>query len=315
MSAFTRAEAFAPATMANLGVGFDILGVAVEGAGDTVIAEFCDTDTGAVMLSIEGDGGQLPVDKLENVASVAVDALLGALGETTGIGLHLKKGLPIGSGLGSSAASAVAAVVAANALLGEPFTKEDLLPFALEGEAAVSGYHADNVAPALLGGMLLCNGTEIYQIRSLPVPNNLHLALVTPHVSVATAGARAVLPEAVSLKTLVHQTGAVALLIDAIYRGDVPEMARAMVQDAVVEPARAHLMPLLGDVRLAAEKAGALGLVISGAGPTLCAVCDDGAICDAVVDVMHNVYQAADIGCDVRHTYVIKDGAKVLSVE
>jgi homoserine kinase len=231
-----------------------------------------------------------------------------------GIGLHLKKGLPIGSGLGSSAASAVAAVMAANALLDEPFTKDELLPFALEGEAAVSGYHADNVAPALLGGMLLCNGTEIYQIRSLPVPENLHLGLVTPHVSVPTAEARAVLPEAVSLKTLVHQTGAVAVLIDAIYRGDVAEMARAMVQDAVIEPARAHLMPLLSDARVAAEEAGALGVVISGAGPTLCAVCDDGDACDAVVEAMHAVYHQADIGCDARHTHVIESGAQVLSV-
>src|SRR5690606_6221547 len=129
-----RAEAFAPATVANLGVGFDILGMAVEGAGDTIIA-LPHNSTGAHILSIEGDEGKLPHDADKNVATIAANALLQALNRKQGVGLHLKKGLPLASGLGSSAASSVAAVVAVNALLGNPFKKEELLPFTLEGEA------------------------------------------------------------------------------------------------------------------------------------------------------------------------------------
>lgn len=202
----TIAEAFAPATVANLGVGFDILGMAVDSAGDTIIAEKR-AEKGAVILSIEGDNGKLPYEAEENVATIAANALLNTVNAAFGVGIHLKKGLPLASGLGSSAASSVAAVVAVNALLNEPLSNEELLPFTLEGEAAVSGYHADNVAPCLFGGIVLNNGTEIEQIFKLPVPENLHLALVTPDVAVPTSEARAVLPKEVSLKTMIHQTG------------------------------------------------------------------------------------------------------------
>ncbi|MEL6525045.1 MAG: homoserine kinase, partial [Chloroflexota bacterium] len=264
----TRAEAFAPATVANLGVGFDILGLAVRGTGDTIIAEWRD-EPGAVILGIEGDNGKLPTAPEKNVATIAANALLDHLGESYGVGLHLKKGLPLSSGLGSSAASSVAAVVAVNALLGYPYEHKDLLRFSLEGEDAVSGYHADNAAPCLFGGITLSNGITLDQIRRLPVPDDLYLALVTPDVEVPTAEARAVLPSDVPIKSMIRHTGAVAALVDALYRGDVPAMANAMEFDLVIEPARQHLMPLLADVRSAAKDAGALALVISGAGPTL----------------------------------------------
>jgi homoserine kinase len=305
-----RAEAFAPATVANLGVGFDILGMAVDGAGDTIIA-LPQEAAGAVMLSIEGDGGKLSKDADKNVATIAANALLKALDRKDGVGLHLKKGLPLASGLGSSAASSVAAAVAVNALLGFPFKKEELLPFTLEGEASVSGYHADNVAPCLLGGITLNNGTSIEQIRRLPVPPNLHLALVTPDVAVPTSEARAVLPKEVSLKTMVHQTGAVAAIMDAIYRGDLRDMAKAMESDIVVEPARAHLMPYLHEIRFAAKRAGALGLVISGAGPTLCAICEDASTAERVASDMQAVYTSAGLESIIRSCGVMSEGATV----
>jgi homoserine kinase len=305
-----RAEAFAPATVANLGVGFDILGMAVDGAGDMIIALPQET-AGAVMLSIEGDGGKLSKDADKNVATIAANALLKALDRKDGVGLHLKKGLPLASGLGSSAASSVAAAVAVNALLGYPFKKEELLPFTLEGEASVSGYHADNVAPCLLGGITLNNGTSIEQIRRLPVPTNLHLALVTPDVAVPTSEARAVLPKEVSLKTMVHQTGAVATLMDAIYRGDLRDMAKAMESDIVVEPARAHLMPYLHEIRFAAKRAGALGLIISGAGPTLCAICEDASTAERVACDMQAVYASAGLESIIRSCGVMSEGANV----
>ena len=314
MSTNSRAEAFAPASMGNVGIGFDILGLAFEQPGDTVIAEKRD-ECGAVILSIEGDGGVLPTNADKNTATIAVNAYLNTLNIDCGVGIHLKKGLPLASGLGSSAASGVAAVFAANALFGEPVSREELLPFCLEGEAAVSGYHLDNVGPSLLGGITLITGTTLDDIRRLPVPDDMHLALVTPKVAVKTAEARAVLPQSISLKTLVLQTGWVARMVDALYCGDIPAIALAMESDMVVEPARAHLMPLLTEARASAKEAGALGLVISGAGPTLCAICDSAPTAKLVTQALKMVYMAAEIDCDVRYTQVDKVGARVLSIE
>lgn len=310
----TRAEAFAPATAANLGVGFDILGLAIEGVGDTIVAEWCDGVNGAIILSIEGDNGKLPSDADKNVATIAANALLEDLGGQYSIGLHLKKGLPLSSGMGSSAASSVAAVVAVNALLGYPYAHKDLLPFSLEGEAAVSGYHADNAAPCLFGGITLSNGIELNQIRKLPVPENLHIALITPDVEVPTAEARAVLPSEVPIKSMIRHTGAVAAFVDALYRGDVEAMADAMEFDLVIEPARKHLMPYLDEVRFSAKRAGALALVISGAGPTLMAVCNSADISQQVTEAMKAIYDAAGIASEARATCVLNEGSNVKSL-
>lgn len=313
MSTNTRAEAFAPASMGNVGVGFDILGLAFCEPGDTVVAERCQ-QPGVQIKAIEGDGGVLPLEPRKNTASVAVRAYLDMIDAPFGVELTIRKGLPLASGLGSSAASAVAAVVAVNALFGEPLPCAELLPACLEGEALVSGYHADNVGPSLLGGITLITGTDISQILRLPVPRNLHMALVTPNVEVPTAEARAVLPKSISLKAMVAQTGAVARLVDALYRQDVPAAAAAMECDGVIEPARAQLMPLLHEARAAAKQAGALGLVISGAGPTLCAVCDQEHIARQVADVLEAVYNEAGIGGVARYTRVDEQGARVLSL-
>jgi homoserine kinase len=310
----TRAEAFAPATVANLGVGFDILGMAVEGPGDVISVERR-AERGAVIINIIGDNGALPTAPEKNVATIAANALLNAVEADFGVGIRLKKGLPLASGLGSSAASSVAAAVAVNALLGEPFKREELLPFTLEGEAAVSGYHADNVAPCLLGGITLTNGIEIHAIRKLPVPSNLYLALVSPDVAVPTVEARAVLPKEVSLATMVHQTGAVAELVNALYCNDIERLAYAMEADIVIEPARTHLMPYLHEVRFAAKRAGALGMVISGAGPTLCAVCDNAPVAKQVAEAMKAVYDNVGIASRIRHGQVWQDGAQVLKAE
>lgn len=310
------AEAFAPATMANLGVGFDILGLALREPGDVVRAEWCETP-GVTIRLIEGDGGKLTNDPLKNTACIAARHVIRAVMQTVaveqGIALTLIKGLPLASGLGSSAASAVAAAVAVNALLGEPLTRDELLPASLEGEAAVSGYHADNVGPCLFGGITLITGLRPDQIYKLPVPDDLHLALVTPNVAVPTAEARAVLPKDVSLKAMVAQTAGVARLIDAIYRGDVEAMGAAVEMDGVIEPARAHLMPLLKEARLTARRTGALGLTISGAGPTLCALCDDEATAGRVADALQALYDDAGIGGVARQTQVAEAGAQVVN--
>ncbi|HVU13096.1 MAG TPA: homoserine kinase, partial [Phototrophicaceae bacterium] len=261
-----KATAFAPATIANLGVGFDIVGLALREPGDTVTAEWSE-EPGITIADIEGDGGKLARDPSRNTASVAARTVRNTVGETRGIKLTIHKGLPLASGMGSSSASAVAGAVAVNALLGEPLKKAELLPACLDGEEMASGRHADNVAPCLFGGITLIYGTDINQIVQLPIPENLWFALVTPAVEVPTAQARAVLPKTIPLKQMVSQTAGVARLIDSIHRGDLQALAAAMESDSVVEPARAHLMPLLAEVRSAAKAAGALGLAISGAGP------------------------------------------------
>ncbi len=312
--AFSRAEAFAPATVANLGVGFDILGLALEGFGDRAIVEFQD-DPGIVITDILGDGGQLPREPQRNVASVSARAFLDHIGEKRGLKIKLIKGLPLSSGLGSSAASSVAAVMALNKLVGEPFTREELLPFSLEGEALVSGYHADNVAPCLLGGIILVAGITVEAIRPLPAPEDLHLALVTPDFPVPTNEARAILPASVPLKTLVHQTGRVAQLVDALHRGDLQALGAAMEGDAVVEPARACLVPLLAEVRAAAKRAGAIAIFIGGAGPTLCALCDNLRTVQRVAQEMKQVYCDAEIDNVARHTLVNHVGAKAIELQ
>ncbi len=311
---FSRAEAFAPATVANLGVGFDILGLALEGMGDRAIVEF--QESSKILISkIEGDGGRLPRDPEKNVASVSARAFLEHMGEKRGLRIELFKGLPLSSGVGSSAASAVVTVVALNKLYGEPFRREQLLPFCLEGEALVSGYHADNVAPCLLGGITLVAGITVEAIQPLPIPDNLHLALVTPEIAIPTAEARAVMPSHVSLPTLIHQTGKVARLIDALHRGDLPAMAEAMENDLVAEPARASLMPHLQAVRKAAKGCGALAVFIGGAGPTLCALCDAKSVAEKVAGAMKKVYSDRELESRALSTRVDRRGSIVIQAE
>lgn len=306
------AEAFAPASMGNVGIGFDILGLAFQEPGDRVVAQLSD-EPGVTIAEIYGDNGQLPRQANKNTAGVAVVAYLRHIGVDVGIRLTIYKGLPQASGLGSSAASAVAAVVAVNALLGDVLRRENLLPACLEGEALVSGYHADNVGPSLLGGITLITGVGVNEIYSLPVPSNMFFALATPHIAVPTAQARAVLPQTVPLKTVVQQTGHVARMINALYRDDLTAVAAAMESDNIIEPARAHLIPLLAEARFVAKRAGALALVISGAGPTLCAVCGDSASSKQVAIALQALYDEAKIGADVRTTCVCKAGARVVS--
>lgn len=309
----TRAEAFAPASMGNVGIGFDVLGLAYEEPGDRVVAVLRD-EPGAILTYIEGDNGRLSLEPDENCATIAANALLKTLNADHGVALTLYKGLPLASGLGSSAASSVAAVVAVNALLGKPLSQPALLPAAMEGEASVSGYHADNIAPCLLGGILLIAAPTADQIRSLPVPDKMHFALVTPDVAVPTAEARTVLPQQVPIKAMVRQTVGVAQIIDALYRDDIEAAAAAMESDQVIEPARAHLMPLLAEVRTAAKANGAFGVAISGAGPTLCAICDSQTNAQSAAAAMHAVYANAAIDSTSYTTKVSQTGAQVLDI-
>jgi homoserine kinase len=264
----------APATVANVGSAFDAIGFAVHDLGDTVTASLS-ANTSIQIRSIEGDMDQLSKDAKRNTASVAVHALLCALGnETLGITLDIYKGLPIGSGLGSSSASAAAAVVAVNELLEKPFSRHQLVPFAMEGERIACGTaHADNVAPAILGGFILIRNSCPLEIIELPSPAELCIALVIPNIELRTSDARKVLRDTISLRSATRQWANVAGLVAGLYRGDLNLIGRS-IEDVIIEPQRSKLIPGFYDVQQAALQRGALGCSISGAGPSLFAISD-----------------------------------------
>lgn len=306
------ATAYAPATVANLGIGFDILGLALAAPGDTVTAEVTD-QPGITLKKIIGDNGLLPTDPPKNTACVAAYHVLKTVAPEKGLILTLTKNLPLASGLGSSAASAAAGAVAANAALGSPLSQEALLPACVEAEAIVSGYHADNVAPALLGGIVLVNGITPDAIQQLPIPKNLFLAVVTPHhMAVETAKARAVLPATIPLQDMVHQTGQVACFIHALHTGDLNLLGQAASYDKVIEPARVHLIPYLREAKLVAHDAGALATFIGGAGPTLCSFCDSEETAQKTANNIQALYRERQVATTIQVTTIAQKGAYVL---
>jgi homoserine kinase len=286
--AFQSATAFAPATVANLGPGFDFLGCAVADAslslGDTVTATLDPTLPPATVsiASVTSPSrphlaARLSKDPLRNCAGVAATAALRALGvRSHAVSIHLAKGLPLGSGLGSSAASAAAAAKAVDALFGGRLSRDDLVLAGLESEKAVSGFHADNIAPAILGGFVLVRSYDPFHLVPLASPPalRLHFVLVTPDFEAPTSKMRAALPKDVSVQHHVRNSSQAAALVAAVLQGDAGLIGSAMSSDAIVEPTRAPLIPGMAAVKAAALQAGALGCTISGAGPTAVAVVD-----------------------------------------
>lgn len=261
-------KVFSPATVANVVCGFDILGFAVNEPGDELTLKLTDKP-GVVITSIEGDEGKLPLDADKNTVSAGIKNVLAHIGrEDVGVELQLKKKMPLGSGLGSSAASAVAGLFAINEILDRPLTKHELLPFAMEGERIACGHgHADNVAPALFGGFTLIKSYEPLEVIELPVPD-LYCALLYPHVDVPTRDARQIIRSKVSLKDAVTQWGNIAGLISSLYQKDYDLLGRCLV-DVIVEPVRSILIPEFYAMKIKAMENGALGFGISGSGPTV----------------------------------------------
>jgi homoserine kinase len=284
--------AFAPATVSNVGCGFDVLGFALDAPGDVVSARAIDR-SGVEILAIEGDAGRLPRDPAKNTASAAAVALLARLGTRQGVGLTIHKGMPLASGIGSSGASAVAAVVAVNELLGRPAPLDVLLTCAMEGEVAGCGSaHPDNVAPALYGGFLLARSATPPDLVPLPVPAGLSCALLHPHVEVKTSDARAILGDTVALRDAVRQWANVGALVAGLYSNDLALVSRAL-EDHVAEPKRAPLVAGMHAVKQAAAAAGALGCSLSGAGPSMFALCASRAGAETAGSAMRDAYRAA----------------------
>ena len=287
-------QAFAPATVSNLGPGFDCLGLALRERGDTVRARRGE-NPGVTILRIEGDGGRLPLDPALNTAAVAVQHILDRCAPKAGIELELTKGLPLGSGLGSSGASAAAAVVAADAALGLGLPSTVLVEAARHAEGIACGTpHPDNVAPAIVGGIVLIPSLDPLRLVSLPTPEGLWVTVYTPGCEVKTADARAVLPKSVPLADCVGQAARLAMLVHALHEGDLQMLGEAVV-DVVAEPHRASLIPGYLDAKIACSEAGALCCSISGAGPTTFALSGDESRARALLEILEEQYTLAGV--------------------
>ena len=302
-----RATAVAPASVGNVGVGFDILGHAITGPVDRVTVERLDSPEVRV-LGVEGVVTDLPLDAESNTAGRALLALRSRLGLSHGFAVRIEKGIPLGSGMGGSAASCVAALVAANAVLERPAPMDVLYPCALIGESAASGAeHGDNVGPMLLGGLVLATHDRLVPI---PVPESLTCVLVHPDQILETRTTRAALRVPFELSQFVEQSANLALVLTGCFRGDL-ESIRAGLRDVLVEPLRAPLVRGFGPVKAAALESGALGASISGGGPSVFAWCT-AERAERVALAMEQAFRAASIDCEVWISPVAAPAARVV---
>ncbi len=307
---------FAPATVANLGCGFDIAGMAIDSTGDVLEVG---AEPGSGLTLDNASGVELPADIEDNVTTPAVRALLAAYIAEKGGSDHrvhitiLKKILP-GSGIGSSAASSAAAVYGLNEVLGRPFNPERLVEFAMEGESLIGGgaHHADNVGPAILGGVVLIRGYEPLDIVQLPVPGNFYASVVRPHITVTTKEGRGVLPSEIPLKTAVKQWGNVGGLVAGLALGDIDLVGRSMC-DAVAEPVRKRFIPGYDELKAALFAAGAAGANIAGSGPAVFAVCDTAAGAERICEVMAAHFASRSIPFDVYSSKISNRGTRIIT--
>lgn len=303
-------RASAPATVANVSCGFDIFGFAVEAPADEVVITVKDSP-GVTIEKIEGDDGRLPREADKNTASVAVIEFLKAIGSQQGATISLYKHLPLGSGMGSSAASSVAALVAINHLHGNPLTREQLLPFAMEAERIACGSaHADNVAPSLLGGFVLIRGYDPLDVATIPTPENLYCTLVHPHLELKTEDSRKVLKPTVPIKDAITQWGNIAGLVVGLMKPDFGLIKRSL-NDVVAEPIRAVLIPGFDSIKAAAIDAGALGCGISGSGPTIFALSTDALVAKQVGAVIQQQFESFQLKSDVFVSRINQEGAAI----
>jgi homoserine kinase len=302
-------RAFAPGTVANLGPGLDILGLAVTGAGDTVTAE----RTADREVRIRSSGHpDIPAEPERNTAGIAASRVRDrAAAGSTGISLEIEKGLPLSGGQGGSAASAVAAAVAVNELLGSPLRREELLEPCLEAEAVVAGRHADNVAAALFGGVVLIRSLEPLDVVRLTFPGELLVVLAEPRQSLRTEEARSRLPHSVELSVALAQAAHVGALVAALSTRDW-ELLRRSIEDRVAEPARAPLLPGFAEAKAAALQAGALGCSISGSGPSSFAFAVGDEPARRIGKAMIEAYRSRDVAATARVCAIDSLGARLV---
>lgn len=311
-----RATAFAPATVSNVAVGFDLLGFAVEAAGDEATVRVTGREGVLVESVVDAAGAPaegIPLDPSKNTAAVGLVELLKDVRPGHGFRVSVRKGIALGSGMGGSGASAVAALVAANALLERPLAKESLLQYAVRAEAAASGTaHPDNVTPCLFGGLTLVVSHDPVRHVQLPVPENVLAVLVHPHVRVDTRDARRVLEPSVPLAAHVRQSANLGGFLAGCYTGDLA-LVKSCLRDLIIEPQRARLIPGFARVKRAALEAGAVGCSISGSGPSVFAWADGEETARRVRDEMVRAFREAGVeAVDAWVSPVSREGARVV---
>jgi homoserine kinase len=300
---------FCPATIANLSCGFDVLGLCLKNIGDEMIIRKS-SEKGIRITKIIG--ADLPLETQKNVAGVAALALLDSVDTEFGFEIEIHKKIKAGSGIGSSSASAAGVVFGINELLGKPFTRNQLVDFAMKGEVVASGSeHADNVAPCLLGGFTLVRGYNPLDVIRIDSPSEMYAVVLHPHIEVKTADARAVLQPMISLKSAITQWGNVGGLIAGLYTSDYELIGRSL-EDVIVEPLRKHLIPNFDQVKNVALQNGALGSGISGAGPSIFALCKGQNIAEKVAFAMSENYQSTGIQFDIHISKINPIGTKIL---
>lgn len=303
-------KVFAPGTVANLGCGFDVMGLTLDGVGDVLEVGVEEHAEGFGISN--RSGRELPEDIEENVITPAVRALLEAYGRPVRVEVMILEKIAPGSGIGSSAASSAAAVYGINELLGRPFSAKQLVEFSMMGEALLGGtVHADNVGPALLGGVVLVRGYEPFDIVRLPVPDNFFYAVAHPAIVVSTREAREVLPRQIPLKDAITQWGNVGGLVAGFALRDVALIGRSM-HDAVVEPYRKGFIPGYDALRERVLSEGALAMNIAGSGPSVFALASDYAVAGRIADGMKRHFEAQGIGCNTYAGRVSNAGARVV---
>lgn len=307
-------RAFAPATVANVACGFDVLGFALDKPGDIVSASLS-SEPGVIISAIHGDGGRLPLEAEKNTAGLAVITLLQALDSNSGICLELDKQLPLCSGLGSSGASAVAALLAVNELLGKPMDRKQLLPFAVRAEELACGAaHADNVAPSLLGGFTLVRSTSPLDVIHLPYPTTLCCAVFHPELELATEDSRTILPSQVELDKAVQQSANLGALVAGLATDNFSLISRSL-QDVLAEPFRKKLIPYFEIAQEAALAAGALGCSLSGSGPSIFALCNSSEIAESAGNKIRRIYSESGVNGTVYLSGINSTGGYILSNE
>jgi len=305
-------RAFAPATVANVACGFDVLGFALDKPGDIVTASLV-SESGVSISAIHGDEGRLPQAAEKNTAGLAVIELLKSLGSNVGIRLELNKQLPLCSGLGSSGASAVAALLAVNELLDNPMNRKELLPFAVRAEELACGSaHADNVAPSLLGGFTLVRSSAPLDVVHLDFPKSLCCVVFHPELELSTEDSRTVLPGQVELAAAVQQSANLGALVSGLAREDFSLISRAL-QDVLAEPFRKRLVPHFDTAKEAALNAGALGCSLSGSGPSIFALCASRQVAKQAGQGIQNVYLGAEIAGTTYVSGINSTGGYILS--
>ncbi len=302
-------KVFAPATVANLSCGFDVLGCCLDTVGDEMVISLT-SEAGVKITKIEG--AILPMDTHKNVAGVAVEALLKKYGKDIGIEIEIYKKIKAGSGIGSSAASSAGAVWAVNQLLNQPFSPQELVEFAMEGEKLASGNaHADNVAPALLGGFTLVRSYDPLDIIKLNTPKDLVMTVLHPQIEVKTSDSRSVIKHTVSLKQAIQQWGNVGGLVAGLCTEDYSLIGRSL-EDVIIEPLRSILIPEFTAVKEAAIAKGALGCGISGSGPSIFALSKGIETANLVAETLQKTYSKTGLEFDIHVSKINNQGVKTI---